>query len=56
MCAVQKYFINEGLVADTAMLGLGMCPSQRYGVDTHMDISVFSETFRGPATHRALHM
>jgi len=56
MRAAQKHFINERLVADTAMLGLCMRPCQRYGMDTDMNIPVFSGAFWRAAPGGAFHM
>jgi len=54
--AMQKYFVNERLVADTAMFRLGMSPFQRYWMKADVDITVFSETFGRAAPDRTFYM
>ena len=54
--AMQEYLVDERLVADTAMFGLGVRPFQRFGMEPDMDIPVFIKALWRTPPRRALHM
>ena len=54
--AMQKYLVNERLVAYAAVFRLGMSPFQRYRMKPDMDIAVFRGTFRRTPPDGALYM
>lgn len=54
--ALQEYFVDKRLVADSAMFGLSVRPFQRFWMEPDMDMPVFIKALWGTPPRRALHM